>query len=398
MSAGGTLAEWEEPMRRALALAARAWGQTHPNPMVGAVVIEDGRIVAEGWHERAGEAHAEVAALAALGRAPRPGATLVVTLEPCSSHGRTPPCVEAILAAGLQRVVVGAVDPNPAHAGRGLARLREAGVEVIAGVLAAECADLNLIFNHAIVRRRPLVAAKVATTLDGRIAARTGESKWITGEAARADVARWRRLFPAIAVGAGTVAADDPRLTARGRWGVCCPRRLVLDTRLLTAGLRPPPHVFTDEYRANTVVVTGENAPSADVGVLEALGVTVWRLPEVDGTVAPEAWIARCAAEGIVGVLVEGGSRLLGGLFARRAVDYLLAYRAPLLFADAEAIPLATGLRVESPGGGIRLREVRHALFGDDELVRGAVVYPTALERDPTDDDRARLRHRHEQR
>jgi diaminohydroxyphosphoribosylaminopyrimidine deaminase/5-amino-6-(5-phosphoribosylamino)uracil reductase len=396
MSETGSTTLWEAPMRRALALAARAWGETHPNPMVGAVVVEDGRIVAEGWHARAGGAHAEVAALGALGRPPGPDATLVVTLEPCSTQGRTPPCVEAILGAGLRRVVVGAVDPNPAHAGRGLARLREAGVEVISGVLASECADLNLIFNHVIVKRRPLVAAKIATTLDGRIAARTGESKWITGEAARADVARWRRLFPAIAVGAGTVAADDPRLTARGPWGEWCPRRLVFDTRLLTAELRPPPHLYTDDHRERTVVVTGEDAPDRDVAVLEALGVTVWRLPAVDGSVAPEAWAAQCAAEGIVGVLVEGGARLLGGLLARRAVDYLLAYRAPLLLADAEAIPLATGLRVESLRQGIRLREVRHETFGDDALMRGAVVYPEALARDPADDDGARLRHSHE--
>ena len=370
-------------MRRALELARRGWGTTHPNPLVGAVVVEGGAIVAEGFHARAGEPHAEIVALRALGRKPAADATLYVTLEPCSTHGRTPPCTEAILAACLKRVVVGATDPNPAHAGRGFERLRAAGVDVVTGVLAEDCADLNLIFNHWIVRGRPLLAAKVATTIDGRIACRTGESKWITGEQARADVMRWRRLFPAIAVGAGTVASDDPLLTARLPEGEWCPWRFVFDAALSTTTLNPLPRLFTDENRGRTIIVTSDRQHSVVVRRLEQLGVRVWLLPAADGVVDCDAFAERCGREGITGVLVEGGSRLFSALLQRRAIDYLLSYRAPRLFADAASIPVATGLRVELPTVGLRLAEVRHAVFGEDQLMRGRVVYPENLEIEP---------------
>jgi diaminohydroxyphosphoribosylaminopyrimidine deaminase / 5-amino-6-(5-phosphoribosylamino)uracil reductase len=382
----------ESFMREALAEAARAWGDTHPNPMVGAVIVEDGVIVARGFHARAGTAHAEVNALESLGRKPRDGATLFVTLEPCSTRGRTPPCTEAIIAAGIRRVVVGAADPNPSHAGRGFDILRESGVEVITGVLADECEDLNLVFNHWITTGRPLVAAKIATSLDGRIAARSGESKWITGEAARRDVMRWRRLFPAIAVGAGTVAADDPRLTVRDDTGETCPRRFVIDGSLGTASLNPAPRVLTDAYPARTTFVTLESTDPLAVATLEESGVSVWRLPGVDGEIDLDAFLSRCAEEGIAGVLVEGGSRTLGTLLRERRIDYLFSYRAPILFADAMAVPMASGLAIESPGGAIRLERVRHAIFGDDQMIRGHVRYPEVL---PADDAAIEHERRH---
>ncbi len=369
-------------MRRALEVARQGWGTTHPNPMVGALIVEDGQIVAEGFHAKAGEPHAEIMALRALGRKPEPGATLYVTLEPCCTHGRTPPCTEAIIAAGLKRIVVGATDPNPRHAGHGFEQLRAAGVDVVTNVLADDCTDLNLIFNHWIVGQRPLLAAKVATTIDGRIACRTGESKWITGELARADVMHWRRLFPAIAVGAGTVASDDPQLTARSNDGEWCPVRFVFDAALSTATLNPLPRLFTDHHRARTVLVTSDRQHSVVVRKLEQLGVQVWLLPVADGVVDMAAFNERCAREGITGVLVEGGSRLLSGLLKSRALEYLLSYRAPRLFADAASIPVATGLRVELPTVGLRLADVRHAVFGDDQLMRGRIVYPENLELD----------------
>lgn len=376
----------EAYMRRALELARQGWGATHPNPMVGALIVEDGEVVAEGHHAKAGEPHAEIVALRALGRKPAAGATLYVTLEPCCTHGRTPPCTQAIIEAGLKRVVVGATDPNPQHAGHGHELLRAAGVEVVDGVLAAECADLNLIFNHWIVRQRPLLAAKVATTIDGRIACRTGESKWITGELARADVMRWRRLFPAIAVGAGTVASDDPQLTARLPEGEWCPWRFVFDAALSTATLNPLPRLFTDDHRARTIIVTSDRQHSVVVRKLVQLGVQVWQLPVVDGAVDHAAFLERCAREGITGVMVEGGSRLLSVLLRTRALDYLLSYRAPRLFADAASIPVATGLRVELPTVGLRLAEVHHAVFGDDQLMRGRIIYPDNLEIDARPD------------
>lgn len=370
-------------MRRCLELARRAWGETHPNPMVGAAIVENGEIVAEGWHARAGEPHAEIAALRALGRAPAPGAILFVTLEPCSTQGRTPPCTEAILASGLRHVVVGAIDPNPAHAGRGLGLLEAAGVTVESRVLAGECEDLNLVFNRWITTGSPLLAMKCATTIDGRIATRTGDSKWITGPAARADVHRWRRLFPAIAVGAATALRDQPRLTARiegaPEW---CPVRFLFDGVLRTAKESRLPALLTDEFRERTVVVAGERAGSGYIRKLETTGVRVWPLPEAHGRVSLRAFRERCAAEGITGVLVEGGSQLTSDLLAAREIDYLFAYRAPVLLADDRAKPVLRGLRVERLEQAIRLEHVRHATFGDDALMRGFVVLPGKLNAD----------------
>ena len=387
-------AEHESFMREALAEAVRAWGDTHPNPMVGAVIVENGVILARGFHARAGTAHAEVNALQALGRKPWEGATLYVTLEPCSTHGRMPPCTEAIIASGIRHVVIGARDPNPFHGGRGPGILREAGIDVQEGVLREECEDLNLIFNHAITTGRPLIAAKVATSLDGRIAARSGESKWITGEAARTDVMRWRRLFPAIAVGSGTVASDDPRLTAREGGTETCQARFIFDGSLGTASLNPAPQVVSDAHAARTTVVTLDSADPLAVATLERAGVRVWQLPGKDGEIDFDAFLARCAEEGITGVLVEGGSRTISTLLRNRRIDYLLSYRAPILFADAMAVPMATGLAIDTPGGAIRLERVRHASFGDDQVVRGFVRYPDVLPADDAAIEHER-RHRH---
>lgn len=371
-------------MTRALELARRGWGRTHPNPMVGCVIVDQGKVVAEGFHPAAGEPHAEVAALTALqasGHTLSEEATLYVTLEPCSTTGRTPPCTEALLASGIRRVAVGATDPNPAHVGAGLEKLREAGVDMVSGILEEECTDLNLLFNHWIVHRRPLLAAKVATTLDGRLATRTGHSKWITGEAARADVARWRRLFPAIAVGAGTVLADNPRLTARlpgeDEW---CPLRFVFDAHLNSVRPGPLHHVYSDAHAGRTVVVCAESEDeSAEVrrARLHEANITTWTLPVHAGnTLDLDAFRARCAKEAICGVLFEGGSTLLSHLFTARALDYLFAYRAPVLTADEQALPLARGQSPDTMDRAIRLTGVRHATFEDDQLLRGFVQYP----------------------
>ncbi len=372
-------------MGRALELARRGWGQTHPNPMVGALIAESGQVVAEGWHAEDGGAHAEKAALAALGRAPQPGATLYVTLEPCSTAGRTGACTEAILAAGLRRVVVGATDPNPIHAGRGLEKLREAGVEVVAGVLARECTDLNLIFNHWITTGGPLLAAKSAVTLDGKIACRTGESQWITGALARADVHRWRRLFPGIAVGARTILQDNPRLTAR-REGEAdwCPWRFVFDGLLRTVVDKAMPRVFTDEFRARTIVVTTPHGGMGYVRKLREQGIRVWCFESSSQRVPFDAFRKKCAEEKITGVYFEGGAQLVSELVRAREMDYLFAYRAPVLLADDKAKSIFSGLRPERPDQAVRLAEVRHEILGDDALMRGRVVYPGKLLLDET--------------
>ncbi|MBL9215260.1 MAG: bifunctional diaminohydroxyphosphoribosylaminopyrimidine deaminase/5-amino-6-(5-phosphoribosylamino)uracil reductase RibD [Opitutaceae bacterium] len=369
-------------MRRALAVARRAWGDTHPNPMVGALVVEDGVVVAEGYHARAGEAHAEVSALRALGRRPRPGAVLYVTLEPCSTHGRTPPCTDAIAAAGLRRVVVGASDPNPAHAGRGYELLRASGIEVITGVLADECADLNLIFNHWITTGGPLLAAKSGVTLDGKVATRTGDSKWITGEAARADGHRWRRLFPAIAVGAGTVRADNPRLTARYAGVEWCPWRFVFDGLLRTVTDKMVPNIYTDEFRERTIVVTTPHGGMGYVRKLNAMGVNAWVLPSQSPKVNFADFRRRCAEQGIPGVFFEGGAQLLSEMLIARELDYLFTYHAPVLFADDKGKSILRGLRTETLSQAIRLDKVRHEIHGDDTLMRGLVRYPEKLHAD----------------
>jgi diaminohydroxyphosphoribosylaminopyrimidine deaminase/5-amino-6-(5-phosphoribosylamino)uracil reductase len=367
-------------MRRALELARQAWGCTHPNPLVGALIVENGQVVAEGFHAHDGGPHAERVALAALGRTPAPNATLYVTLEPCSTHGRTGACCDAIRQSGIRRVVAGATDPNPAHAGQGFELLRSSGVEVVAGVLATECADLNLIFNHWITTGGPLLAAKVASTLDGKIACRTGESKWITGETARADVHHWRRYFPGIAAGAMTILKDNPRLTARAPDGTTwCPLRFVFDGLLRTVTHTHLPHVYTDEYRDRTIVVTTPHGGMGYVRKLRDLGVQVWVMPTATQRVNFADFRRRCSEEKVTGVYFEGGAQLISELLRSRQLDYLFAYRAPVLFADEKAKGMFTGLRPDAVSQAVRLAEVRQATFGDDSLMCGRVTYPEKL-------------------
>jgi diaminohydroxyphosphoribosylaminopyrimidine deaminase/5-amino-6-(5-phosphoribosylamino)uracil reductase len=372
-----------EFMGRALELARRGWGTTHPNPMVGCVIVEKDKVVASGFHEQDGGPHAERVALASLKRPPRPGATLYVTLEPCSTAGRTGACTDAIIAAGIKRVVSGATDPNPAHAGRGYEVLREAGVAVVSGVLEAACADMNLIFNHWIVTGSPFLAGKLAATLDGRIATRTGESKWITGEEARADVHRWRQLFPALAVGAGTVMTDNPSLTARlAGEPDRCPLRFVFDGRMTTVVAGILPKVYTDEFAGRTIVVTTQHAGLGYVRKLRDMGVGVWVFESPTGRVPLAQFRIKCAAEGITGVLFEGGSQLLSRALIERELDYLFAYHAPVVFADERAKPVLAGLRTERLSQAVRLSQVRRLNLGDDALVRGRIVYPEKVQID----------------
>jgi diaminohydroxyphosphoribosylaminopyrimidine deaminase/5-amino-6-(5-phosphoribosylamino)uracil reductase len=370
----------EQFMQRALELARQGWGMTHPNPMVGAVIVEDGKIVAEGFHAQDGGPHAEKAALAALGRKAKPGATIYVTLEPCSTTGRTGACTDVIRAAGISCVVVGATDPLPEHAGRGFTVLREAGLEVVTGILERECSDLNLIFNHWAAKGTPLLAAKSAVTLDGKIATRAGESKWITGPEARADVMRWRRLFPAIAVGAGTVMKDNPRLTARidgaEEW---CPIRFVFDGLLRSVGEKILPKVYDDAFRERTIVVTTQHGGVGYVRKLRDLGVQVWVLPSPTQRVSFMDFRTKCVEEKISGVYIEGGAFLVSELLTLRELDYMFIYRAPVLLADDKAKSAYLGMRGEKLDQAIRLADVRHDHFGDDQLMRGRIVYPPKL-------------------
>ncbi len=329
---------------RTIELARNGWGKTHPNPMVGALIVEDGEVVAEGWHERAGGLHAEIVALKNLGRQPHEGAELYVSLEPCSSTGRTPPCTVAILEAGIRKVVVGAIDPDPRHSGKGLEWLRKKGIEVL--VVPPEWEELsnrlNFIFNHFVVGGHPLVALKMATSANGMVAERAGFPSRVTGEDARADVMRWRSLFPSICVGSGTVIADDPSLTARLPDQEWCPVRIVVDSSLdsLSASFAPR-RVYTDEYSDRTVVLTNQRGMNNSEGlsIAENLGIRVMELPGgQDGRVRPSSIRQAVADLGLCATYCEGGPALARSMLDEGEVDYLFSYVSPKVFNSSEAL------------------------------------------------------------
>jgi diaminohydroxyphosphoribosylaminopyrimidine deaminase/5-amino-6-(5-phosphoribosylamino)uracil reductase len=328
-------------MRRALALAERGWGRVSPNPMVGALVVDDhdGSVLGEGWHEGPGTAHAEVMALAAAGDLAR-GATVVSTLEPCNHFGRTPPCTRALIDAGVARVVVAATDPNLGDDTPGLLELRDAGIDVDHGMMAAESRRLNRAFERHVTTGLPYVTLKMASTLDGKTAASDGSSRWITGEEARADVQRLRAWADAVVVGAGTAIADDPSLTVRDpRFAdVRAPMRVVVDTegRVPATG-----HLF--DGSAPTLIATsdltaedrirGWNAAGADVAVLER---------DDAGAVSLPALLHHLGKRDVQGVLVEGGATLAWSLVRDRLIDDAVLYIAPILVGGATA-PGAVG-------------------------------------------------------
>ena len=356
-------------MGRALELARQGLGHTSPNPAVGAVVVRNGDQVGEGFHERAGAPHAEVVALRAAG-ARALGATLYVTLEPCVHHGKTPPCTEAILGAGVQRVVVAVRDPNPLVDGRGITRLREAGLDVEVGVEEAEAALVNRAFFRFITTGRPHVTLKVAMTLDGKIAARDGHSRWITGEAARAEVHRMRSRSDAILVGIGTLLTDDPGLTVR--LDRPCPRepfRVVVDSRLRT----PPNARVIRAGRAERVIVAClDSALPERARRLEERGVQVLRLPAWDGRVDLASLMAALGERQIVSVLAEGGSQLNASLIEQGCVDHVACFVAALLLGG-ESAPGAIGGPGRLLKEAVRLRDARCTRIGEDFLFEGDV-------------------------
>lgn len=315
-----------EHMARALRLAERGLFTTSPNPRVGCVLVRDGAVVGEGWHQRAGEAHAEVHALQAAGAAAR-GATAYVTLEPCNHHGRTPPCVDALLAAGVARVVAAMTDPNPLVAGQGLARLRAAGVATEHGLLESAAQELNIGFVARMTRGRPWLRLKAAASLDGRTALASGESQWITGPEARRDGHRWRARACAILTGVGTVRDDDPQLTVRDVETTRQPLRVVVDSRLET----PPTARLLD---GGPLLVIGAVADPARADALAARGAEVLLL-NAEGKVDLAAALAELARRGINEVHTEAGARLNGSLLRAGLADELLLYLAPSLIGDA---------------------------------------------------------------
>jgi len=313
-------------MAQALRLAERGLYSTSPNPRVGCVLVKDEDVVGSGWHERAGEPHAEVHALREAGEAAH-GATAYVTLEPCSHHGRTPPCAEALIEAGVARVVVAVQDPNPSVAGEGIAKLHTAGIEVDCGLMEAEARELNVGFFARITRGTPWVRSKIAMSLDGRTALNNGKSQWITGEAARRDVQHWRARSCAVLTGIGTVLADDARLDVRDIGSGRQPLRAVLDS-----GLRMPPEARVLQGGGALIYTATNDAEKR--AVLEGTGATVVALPDGNGRVDLTAVLRDLAERGCNEVLVEAGSALNGALLRAGLVDELLLYVAPQLLGD----------------------------------------------------------------
>ena len=317
-------------MARALRLAEHALYTTFPNPRVGCVIVQNRKVLGEGWHQRAGEPHAEAIALRAAGAAAR-GATVYVTLEPCSHFGRTPPCADALIEAGVARVVVAMEDPNPLVAGRGIARLRAAGIAVDCGVLEDQARELNIGFVSRMTRGRPWLRLKLAASLDGKTALSDGSSQWITGPAARQDGHRWRARACAILSGIGTVLADNPQLNVREVSTDRQPLKIVVDSRLQ---LSPEAGLFDD----GRVLVIGaaDSQDAADRAVaLRAKGAEVLLIPDETGRVDLPALLTELGQRGINELHVEGGYRLSGALLAAGLVDELLLYLAPCLLGDA---------------------------------------------------------------
>lgn len=355
----------ERYLRMALRLGLRGAGRTSPNPLVGAVLVREGRVLAKGYHRQAGADHAEIVALKRAGKRAR-GATLYINLEPCDHQGRTPPCTLALIGSGVRRVVAGMVDPNPLVSGKGIRRLRRAGVRVDVGLLEAECRRLNEAFIKYITRRTPFVVLKLAASLDGKIATSTGDSRWITGAAARRYVHRLRDQVDAIVVGIGTVLADDPELTCRIRGGRN-PLRIVLDRHLripLTARLL---HGADPE---KTIVVTGSRAPEKKVEAIQGYGATVWRLPLRAGRIPFGPLLKKLGKMGLLSVMIEGGGTTASRALQENVVDKVLFFYAPKILGG-EGRDMIGALGIKQVGRCRRIRDVEVKRFGPDLLISG---------------------------
>ena len=342
----------EHYMRQALAIARYATGRTSPNPMVGAVILRDGRIVGQGWHRKAGTPHAEINALQQAGELAR-GATMYVTLEPCSHHGRTGPCADAVIAAGIKKVVVAMNDPNPLVAGQGIGKLREAGIEVVEGVLAAEAAKLNEVFIKWISTKLPFVVLKSAMSLDGKIAAHTGHSQWITGPESRQRVQELRDSYDAILVGIGTVLADNPSLTTRLSYKGKNPIRIIIDSMARTP---LDAQVVTDGL-APTIIVVTPDAPQERVNALREQGIEILFVELKEKGVDLRQTFEVLARREITSILIEGGASINGSVMEEQLVDKIYWFIAPKIIGGQGAL---------GPVGGQGVTDVNQAHLFED--------------------------------
>lgn len=325
-------------MDRALALARRGEGLTRPNPPVGALIVQRGRIVGEGWHHRCGAPHAEILAIRQAGRHAR-NATLYVTLEPCCTQGRTPPCTRSIIQAGIRCVVIAVRDPNPRHNGRGAAILRQAGLKVIEGVGATTARHLIAPFSQWIRTGRPYLTLKLALSLDGKIADKRGRSRWISGPSARRQVQALRRSADVILVGAGTAVADDPSLLPKPSGG-CRPWRVVVDTR---GRLAPGARILTDGHQAQTIIATTRRCPARRQAAWRRSGAQVWILPQTKDGVSLPALTRKLGKLGALHVLCEGGGKLAASMIRAGLVNEFLFFIAPLVIGGLAAPGAVSG-------------------------------------------------------
>lgn len=362
-------------MRLALSLARRGYGNTSPNPLVGAVLVKNGRIIGRGWHRSAGEPHAEVEAIADARRQGNNsrGATLYVTLEPCSTQGRTPPCTDAIQTAGIRRVVAAATDPNPRHAGRGFRILKRGGLEVVRGLLADEAERLNEAFNHWIVHRTPFVTVKAAMTLDGKIATASGESRWITGEKARARGMKLRQGTDAILVGVNTILADDPSLTVRNpKSEVRSPRlrRIILDSKARTPRTA---RVVCDEFCGLTTIVVTRAAPRRRFCALRRR-VNVLVAPALGGRVDLRWLLRKLGAENVTSLLVEGGGEVNASFLLQGLAQRVAFFYAPKILGGRDARKAVAGDGARRLDEILRLRDIEWRRVGEDLLLTGRIL------------------------
>ena len=353
-------------MKRALELAEKGKGHTSPNPMVGAVIVKDGRIIGEGYHEKVGEAHAEVNAISSATESVE-GATIYVTLEPCSHYGKTPPCSNLIIEKKLKKVVVAATDPNPLVSGSGLERLRKAGIEVVEGVLEEESNRLNEVFIKYITTKTPFVVMKYAMSLDGKIATETGDSKWISSEESRAHAHHLRGYLSGIMAGIGTVLEDDPKLTCRVP-GYHNPIRIILDSKL-----RVPldAQALSDQDKAPTLILTTDDSSVVKRRQLTDLGVQVLVVPERNGQVELKNAMVLLGEKGIDSILLEGGGTLNAAALEAGIIDKVNIYVAPKLIGGKDAVSPVMGQGVEKMNEAFSIRDMQVTKINEDLLIEG---------------------------
>ena len=357
-------------MKMAIELAEHGRGYTSPNPMVGAVVVKDGQIVGSGWHKQVGGPHAEVYAINEAGSHAK-NATLYVTLEPCNHHGKTPPCTDKIIESGIKHVVMAMADPNPDVAGGGADRLKDAGISVTSGICEDEAHRLNEIFIKYVKTKRPFVILKMAATLDGRIATRTGDSKWVSREASRKHVHELRHLVDAVMIGVNTVKADDPQLTTRleGKKGIN-PKRIILDT---TLSIPENAKVLQNDSPSDTIIITSNSVSSDKRSRLEKIGIHIMDAPLKDNLIDLYDLMARLGQMRITSLLIEGGSQVAASAIKAGIVDKICFFYAPKILGSDDGVPICAGPGPELMSQSITVKDITVRRFDDDVMIEGYI-------------------------